>query len=117
MAATAQAAFEQILSDEVRKAVSSVQRAEGRLVTGLVVTGGCALNVKANSRLQADFSFPVYVPASPSDAGLAIGAAWHVIAPPRLPGYPWGQPLQYLGFPVWDEPTIPGLVRDRWHRC
>ena len=49
---------------------------------GIVITGGCALNVKVNSRITEAFPrLPVYVPSAPSDCGLSFGQAW-VAAPP-----------------------------------
>ena len=52
---------------------------------GLVLTGGCALNVKANQRLfdtlgKTHFT-GVHVPAAPNDAGLGIG---HVLLRPSF---------------------------------
>ena len=45
----------------------------GLAVDGLVLVGGCALNVRVNSRLAAAFPhLPVHVPAAPSDCGLAV---------------------------------------------
>ena len=49
---------------------------------GIVLTGGCALNVRANSAVAAAFpDLPVHVPAAPSDCGLGVGAAW-ILTPP-----------------------------------
>lgn len=45
----------------------------------LCLAGGVALNCKANGLLTG----PVFAPPAPHDAGTAIGAAWHVAAPPR----------------------------------
>jgi len=65
---------------------------EARALTGiaeLCLAGGVALNCSANGRLEP----PVYVPPVPHDAGVALGAAWHV-CPPRVPGAPLSP---YLG--------------------
>lgn len=51
-------------------------------VQGIVLTGGGALNVLANARIREATGLPVYVPSAPSDCGLSIGAAWHVMPPP-----------------------------------
>ena len=59
--------------------------ARARAMTGhaaLCLSGGVALNCSANGLLPE----PVYVPPVPHDAGVALGAAWH-IAPPRVPGH------------------------------
>ena len=54
-------------------------------IDGLVLTGGCALNVLMNSRIQQEFpSIPLHIPAAPSDCGLAVGGAWHVHPPPKV---------------------------------
>lgn len=43
---------------------------------GIVLTGGCALNVLANSRVQRSFrpALPVHIAAAPSDCGLAVSS-------------------------------------------
>jgi carbamoyltransferase len=43
----------------------------------LCITGGVALNCAANGRIPE----PVFVPPVPHDAGVALGAAWHVSPP------------------------------------
>lgn len=99
---------------------------------GIVLTGGCALNVLANSQVQRAFpTLPVHVPAAPSDCGLAVGSAW-LLAPPlprplalgaaaggaaeaaaaltlatREPQQsPPAQQLQYAGLPLFDLPLL-----------
>ena len=53
LAATTQAAFEAVVVRELRGAISDLRSEVPKLrVTGLVVTGGCALNIKVNTRLQ-----------------------------------------------------------------
>lgn len=54
--------------------------AQARAMIGcqeLCIAGGVALNCAANGRLEP----PVYVPPIPHDAGVALGAAWSVVAP------------------------------------
>ena len=48
--------------------------------TPIVLTGGCALNAKSNTRLAETFRY--FVPAAPHDGGLAIGGAL-AASPPR----------------------------------
>jgi carbamoyltransferase len=58
-----------------------------RAVTGLpalCMAGGVALNCSTNGQLDQ----PLYVPPVPHDAGVALGAAWHV-SPPRSPRIPF----------------------------
>ena len=84
-------------------------------VEGLVLTGGCALNVKASTprtrarthharthahrgtfqtneqvRMALGASRRIYVPAAPNDAGLAVGGAW-LVSPPRLEASTYGR--------------------------
>ena len=83
-AATAQSVFEEIVADEVAEAMAVVRGEEPNVVvTSLIVTGGCALNVRANTVLQNRFGLPVYVPSSPGDCGIAIGGGWSIVRPPR----------------------------------
>jgi carbamoyltransferase len=46
----------------------------------LCVSGGCALNTVANSRLAEELSMPLYVPPHCGDSGLAFGAIWLALA-------------------------------------
>eukprot|EP00947_MAST-08B_sp_MAST-8B-sp1_P001977 g1977.t1 len=98
LAATVQAALEDIVVERLRPFVEALPHIEG-----IVLTGGCALNIKVNSRVQRDFGLPVWTTSSPHDGGLAVGAAWTVAPPPRDD---W-QPLQFLG--MW--PVDVGWVR------
>ena len=43
----------------------------------------------------------LYVPPAPNDCGLAAGGLWTISPPPKQ------QPLQYLGFRLWDEDMPP----------
>ena len=82
-------------------------------VEGIVLTGGCALNVLANQLIRenltqgglgssyADHPWDVYVAPAPNDAGLAVGGVW-AVQPPRVP-----QALQYLGLPLFDAEILP----------
>jgi carbamoyltransferase len=60
---------------------------------GLVLTGGCALNVVANQRLRERWRRPVHVPPAPNDAGIAVGALWDVARPVVKPSAFSGLPL------------------------
>ena len=86
---------------------------DGTPLDGVVLTGGCALNVPANfkvARLLANWSGAVagagalrlYVPPAPNDAGLAVGALWSV-QPPRLSPV---DTIQYTGPGVWDPDRL-----------
>ena len=72
-------------------------------VQGIVITGGCALNVVLNMRVRRELGYPVYVPAAPNDGGLSIGAVW--LAHPPAATAPH-QPLTFLGPPLWDGAVL-----------
>lgn len=80
-------------------------------VEGIVLVGGCALNVVTNQVIRETLtSFTsgdgdsrprdVYVPPAPNDSGLAVGAIWSLF-PPTV-----RQPLQYMGFRLFDEEIL-----------
>lgn len=75
LAATSQAAFETILMEIIGEHLG------GSDADGLVLTGGCALNVVANERARKTFGLPVHVPPAPNDAGISVGALWSVESP------------------------------------
>lgn len=60
---------------------------------GVVLTGGCALNVVANQRLRRAIPVGVHVPPAPNDAGIAVGALWSV-------GVPAARPSPFVGLPL-----------------
>jgi carbamoyltransferase len=52
-------------------------------IDGIVLSGGCALNVLANSRIASEFPhLPLHIPSAPNDCGLSLGSSW-LIAPPK----------------------------------
>jgi carbamoyltransferase len=103
-AATVQHVFENIVVKELSGAIAELNeqfrnhRGERVLppVSSLVLVGGCALNVRVNTVVQNRFNFPVYVPSSPGDSGIAIGGGWHKHPPPVHPQ------LEYLGANLFD---------------
>ena len=85
-------------------------------VEGLVLSGGCALNVPTNTEAKRRFQYPVYVPAAPHDGGLSVGGAWLYRAPP--PGRPSAlasvhadASLAFAGPMLWDSPTGSNLLQ------
>ena len=73
-----------------------------------MLAGGCGLNVRANQRVFDEARAPVYVAPAPNDAGLAAGAAWKVVPPPRRPKNP-----QHLGFRLWDLEDVSEAATSR----
>ena len=46
-------------------------------IDNLVLSGGCALNSKANGKIQNNKVFKnIYIPPAPGDSGVALGAAY-----------------------------------------
>jgi carbamoyltransferase len=76
LAATSQAVFEALLEEVVSAQLTAVSA-----VDGIILTGGCALNVVANERVRRRFGLPVHVPPAPNDAGIGVGALWSVEPP------------------------------------
>ena len=74
-------------------------------IDGIVVTGGCALNVKANDAIRIyalkTFGLDTFVPSAPGDNGLPVGAAW-LINPPIHEPRPYGA-LAFGGPRPFDE--------------
>ena len=113
LAATIQAAFERLAGSTVQHLL----RMHRRTVDGIVLVGGCALNVRANQRvsdLAAESGLSVYVPAAPNDAGIVVGAIW-ALSPPPVPAVHVGRPqrLQYSGPYVFDRHELPAAAARR----
>lgn len=89
LAASAQAVF-------VRLVARVADRFRDEDHDGLVLTGGCALNVVANQWMRERWHRPVHVPPAPNDAGIAVGALWSVERPTEAPDTFSGLPL------LWD---------------
>lgn len=83
LAATSQAVFESLLEEIVGEQLEAIPD-----VDGIVLTGGCALNVVANERIRRRFERPVHVPPAPNDAGISVGALWSA-QPPSEPPSPF----------------------------
>lgn len=96
LAATGQAAFERLLIGTIQ------QHIDVNTVDGLVLTGGCALNVVANERVRRLLRLPVHVPPAPNDAGIPVGALWSV-HPPNSTTSPFMGPRLVCDV---DEPSL-----------
>lgn len=110
-ASTAEAlcAFQELIARLLVRVVSEVATLTG--VRNLCLSGGCALNIKWNSRLrELPLIDAVWVPPFPSDSGSAIGAACaHVSATRRSYVLEWNV---YRGPPLIMDPTPPGWSRE-----
>jgi len=105
LAASTQTVFQEMVSHTI---MSLIEHVGVNNLDGVVLTGGVAFNVLANQRVHDTLlavgeasgrELKVFVPPSPNDGGLSIGALWSVTPPVSQ------QPLQYLGFRLRDEET------------
>jgi carbamoyltransferase len=107
MMASIQAAFEETLLEAI--SVSSLEPVEPRIV----LTGGCALNIKANELVRRMFGGDnVWVPAAPNDSGLSIGLALHHTE--LTQSMPWESPSAFLGLGIADIHLLTSL-RKQYH--
>lgn len=75
LAASAQKAYEEVVLEIIENYITQAN------YDGIIITGGCALNVLTNSRIHEKFKLPVHVPPNPNDSGISIGALWHHCPP------------------------------------
>jgi carbamoyltransferase len=99
---TVQQVFEDVVINYLRTYASNMDDVEG-----LIMTGGCALNVRVNSRIQRELYRRVFVPSSPEDSSLSIGASWQLQPPPERPLF-----LEYGGLLPFDAGDFHSLVAD-----
>jgi len=101
LAATAQKTFEELVLYVLRR-LQLLLTKTGRMGPNLCLSGGCALNCPANSRIveETDFS-SVFVPPSCDDGGLSIGAALylyhHILEHPRTEATDHSRNIAALG--------------------
>ncbi|CAE7280842.1 nodU [Symbiodinium natans] len=108
LAAAAQAEFEEYVLDLIRAILQGISDLGIPDPEGLVLSGGCALNVRTNQRIldevlearPPDKRMSLHVTAAPNDSGLAVGGSWAIVPPSK-----W-QPLQYIGYHLWDSPFL-----------
>ena len=72
LAGTGQHAFSFMAWQALRDSLRELERL-GSAPDGIVLTGGCALNVKTNELVRQTLGLPVFVPSAPHDGGLPIG--------------------------------------------
>ena len=95
VAATAQTEFEEFILSIVEALLRHVGP---NRVEGLVLSGGCGLNVLANQRIHdalsetnsSDTMPSFFEPVAPNDSGHSVGGVW-ALTPPLV-----RQPVQYL---------------------
>ena len=99
-AATIQDEFDHVMLDLVRSKVAAANVDPN----SLVITGGCALNVKTNTALARGLNLPAHVPPAPGDNGIPLGAAW-LLHPPAADQRVdlQGAGIQFAGAPLTDH--------------
>lgn len=97
LAATVQAAFEEIMKD----IVMDVDRVFG---LPIILTGGCALNVIFNEKISRELPGGVWVPPDPGDCGLGFGGL-AIFDPPS-----YRVNTMYLGVPILDGDNLMDYV-------
>ncbi|CAE7222661.1 ABCG2 [Symbiodinium sp. CCMP2592] len=98
-AATIQDEFDQVMLSVVHTKLDVTKLQPN----SLVITGGCALNVKTNTALARGLNLPAHVPPAPGDNGIPLGAAWLLHPPPadqRMDSQ--GAGIQFSGAPLTD---------------
>eukprot|EP00112_Aurelia_sp_Birch-Aquarium-sp1_P007756 Seg1847.2 transcript_id=Seg1847.2/GoldUCD/mRNA.D3Y31 product="Nodulation protein U" protein_id=Seg1847.2/GoldUCD/D3Y31 len=114
VAATSQHVFEKLLCEQVAIHMylnSDEGTSYQEMIDGIVLTGGCALNVHANELVFEKFGFPVHVPSAPNDCGISVGAAWAIDPPKYAP-----KQVQYAGLPLFDHRYLQGTATKRGAR-
>ncbi|XP_065064830.1 nodulation protein U-like isoform X2 [Rhopilema esculentum] len=114
VAATSQHVFEKLLCEKIDYFLSLKMKDDESFrnkIDGIVLTGGCALNVHANELVFERFLLPVHVPSAPNDCGISVGAAWSIDPPKHQP-----KQLQYSGMPLFDHRYLEGIAVKRGAR-
>jgi len=102
-AATIQDVFDEVMLTLLR---NKLENAELHVTpNSLVITGGCALNVKTNTALARGLNLPAHVPPAPGDNGIPLGAAWllHPPAAAARAAHLQGAGIQFTGAPLTGE--------------
>lgn len=98
VAATLQKVFEDITFECIDELVTKYSHLP------ICVTGGCALNIVLNTKIQQKYNRPVFVGPNPNDCGLAVGMLADLIKP----SYPID--ATYLGPESLDKNLLPRLL-------
>ena len=98
IAATAQAAFEDALFQEIDDIRSDPN-------CPLILTGGCALNVLVNEKIKKVYKFrKIYVPPNPHDGGLSLGHLFAYRKPTKRVN------ITYSGLPLLDRDKLRSYI-------
>jgi carbamoyltransferase len=98
--ATVQLLFEDILIEKIKPYVLKYN-------LPIVLSGGGALNVLANSRIKNEFKLPVFVPCNANDSGTAIGGIFEITKPKEQVD------LAFSNFDLFDRDDLPDYISKR----
>ncbi|XP_033096247.1 nodulation protein NolO-like [Anneissia japonica] len=108
VSATSQCVFTLILCEQIDLFLKRYTSGkDSRKPDGIVLTGGCALNVIANQVIVSKFGYPVHVPPAPNDCGISVGAAWNIV-PPSI-----AHRIHFSGLPLFDANMLNHFVKLR----
>lgn len=102
LAATSQKVFELIIIEELSKKLKSDN------YDGIILSGGIALNVVANTKIKELFNMAVHVPSAPNDSGISLGSIFAVFPPTKQ------QHITYSGLALINNlpPNIKKMGKD-----
>lgn len=98
--ATVQMLFEDVLIEKIKPYIFKYN-------LPIVLSGGGALNVLANSRIKNEFKLPVFVPCNANDSGTAIGGIFEIVKPKEQVD------LAFSNFDLFDREELPDYVLKR----
>ncbi len=99
--ATSQQAFEDVFFELTDSFINQYSHLP------ICLSGGCSLNIVLNSKIQARYNTPVFVPPNPNDCGIALGALLHHVRP--------STPMEamYSGVPLLDPQALNAITLSR----
>lgn len=100
LAATSQRAFEDVLLETIQPALETYPNLP------VCLSGGCALNILFNTRLQKEYKREVFVGPNPNDCGIALGMMLNHIRPEK----PFDS--TYMGIPLLDVNMLPLYLQE-----
>lgn len=98
IAATSQQAFEDVFFEYVHDFIVEYDNLP------ICITGGCALNIVLNTKIQQKYNRKVFIGPNPNDCGLAVGMLANMIKPEEQ------MDVTYAGVSLLDKHRIPEYV-------
>ena len=98
LAATSQRVFELIVIEKINNKIKNKE------YDGIILSGGIALNVIANTKIKEMFNLPIHVSSATNDSGISTGSIF-ALFPPKKP-----QNITYIGLPTINN--LPSKIKD-----